>query len=272
MTDGTDQGSGRMRPETSSKLGSALERVPALRTRLEALPAAPLAGSTCWSDRYLGPPGERPAATAGLKLAVAIDHLSALRQQILGSGSTPGTLPVYAHLSLLRPVLEASVQTRWLIADGIPPKERVGRAVSCALSDLGWLEEAEADLRATGWAPSASYAGATAPRDHVRQDALARGLTLVKMPSTTRLMRDFALDSPARDAMLFRYTSGVLHVQAWASLMGGGAPELTPTGLLIRLEADEEVAVGFVAAAIGHFERAVDEYERYLTTTPKEMP
>lgn len=253
-----------MRADTSSKLGISLDRVPALIERFRGLPSAPLIGSTCWADRRLGPPGERPSAIASLKLAVGADHLNALRLLVIVAKA----IPVYAHLTLLRPVFEASVQVRWLIADGISPEERVGRAVSCAISDLGWLSEAEKDLRMKGWTPSPTYPGASVRSASVRQDALDRGLPVHGVPPTTTLMRDFALGGPGEDAMLFRYTSGVLHVQVWASTIGASEPELTPLGLVQGMEADEDVAVGFTAAAIRHFERALDDYERYLSPRP----
>lgn len=89
----------------SEALRPTLERVPALRTMFEAIKlGTPLLGSCEAADRTRRF-GELPSSIARQKLSVALDHVTTWQRYLL----VAGWMPAYAHLTLLRPVFEASV-------------------------------------------------------------------------------------------------------------------------------------------------------------------
>jgi hypothetical protein len=113
-----------------SALREVLAKVPELKDQLEAMDLAhPLSGSLLLQDRLAGWGGSLPGSFASSKLEMAADHLFAW--QCLTGGSTVW-LPVYAHLTLLRPAIEASVQARWLLDPAADPRARIARALGVA--------------------------------------------------------------------------------------------------------------------------------------------
>ena len=127
-------------------LREVLAKVPELKDQLEATDFAhPLSGSLLWQDRLAGWGGSLPVTFASSKLEMAADHLFAW--QSLAGGSIT-TLPVYAHLTLLRPAIEASVQARWLLDPAADPRARIARAVGIRIQDLEQVDVVERETAA----------------------------------------------------------------------------------------------------------------------------
>lgn len=246
-----------------------LERVPALLDDFEAhakLP--PILGSLCWADRKLGVLGERPNATASMKLAVALEHAGNVRRLLLDCR----TLPIWSHLTLLRPVFEASVQATWLLDSSVTPDERVGRAVGAALESLDERRKAEDALRARRWTPSASYQSATARADQVTSQAAKAGIAITPMLDTVSLLGRYSLVAGESNSFWWRYASGVLHTEIWAALLGEAEQWTGETFWGQRHEADVEAAANIIVAAIHHLDAAVKAYVNYVEPPASASP
>jgi len=240
-------------------LAQELARVPTLHAAYE--PRAmmlPIRGSRCWEDRLLGVLGERPGATASTKLAVAFDHADLVRRLLM----EVKTLPVWAHLTLVRPVFETCVQVRWLLEPN-SPRERVGRAVGAALSDLRWRAMIEADMRGIGWTPSASAQSGTDRSAEVARQAADAGIPAATMPDTTRLLRHFGLIPGRSQSYLFRFTSGVAHAQIWAALSGDVEQYHGETFSWQSYEANTDLTASILVAAVRHLELAGSAFVAY---------
>ena len=163
-------GSGNEEEPVSPRLLKTLNRIPGLGLRLERVQlGTPLVGSREFLDLRVGYGGSRPGGTACLRLSVANDHLVAWRNLILAARS----FPVWAHFSLLRAAIEASVQSRWLLDPAASPRERVERSLGTALDDLAWLRKLEDDVaRDPAWAGKAS---ALARAAQLKQEAKMPG-------------------------------------------------------------------------------------------------
>jgi hypothetical protein len=248
------------RVEISGEAVADLARVPELEGEYEAIASVPVIGSMNWSDRaaVTGPLGERPGATASMKLAVAIDHAENVRQIAINHQ----TIPTWAHLTICRPVFEASVQVRWLLDARETARERVGRAVGVAMKDLDWRSQIEDDMRAAGWTPSPSFKVAGARKAEVRKQAKGK-VTIVDLPGTATLMEIYRLGTSS-DAWLFRYTSGVLHSQGWASALGDVERFIDETRSTQRHEANMDVSLTILGMAARHLGEAVKAYRLYM--------
>lgn len=239
-----------------------LERVPSLLERFEARAGQPpILGSLCWADRRLGILGERPAATASMKLAVALEHADNVRRLILEGR----TLPAWAHLTLLRPVFEASVQARWLLDSTVTPGQRVGRAVGAALDSLVERDKAEGDLIALGWTRSEKFKSVPERKDEITKQAAADvGIEIKPMLDTVNLLGKYSLVAARSDSIWWRYASGVLHTQVWATLEGDIERLTGEASWGQRHEANVDLAAHVIVIAIRHLDAAVEAYVRYV--------
>ena len=239
-----------------------LERVPELLERFEAHAGQPpILGSLCWADRRLGILGQRPSATASMKLAVALEHADNVRRLILEGK----TLPAWAHLTLLRPVFEASAQARWLLDSTVTPGQRVGRAVGAALEGLGERDKAEGDLLALGWTPSEKFVSVSERKNEITRQAAAEAAIEVKpMLDTVSLLGKYSLVTGRSDSIWWRYASGVLHTQVWATLEGDIERLTGEASWGQRHEANVHVATQVIVTAIQHLDAGVMAYVRYV--------
>jgi len=240
-----------------------LDKIPGLRKRFEAVELGhPLIGSREANDRLVRYGGDRPGGTASIKLSMALDHLTTWRNVIRGAR----VIPVCSHFTLLRPVIEGAVQSRWLLDHSVDGAMRVRRALGAAIADLKWRGDAEADMfRHPSWTRSSDYVTAAGRIAEIQKEAASAALAPVPMPSTTKLLRDFALHAPGIDTFAFRFTSGVLHGQVWATLMGD--VQKTQVGETLSSfihTGNQETAAGFTACMVEHFEAAVLEFEGYV--------
>jgi hypothetical protein len=95
----------------AEELLQLLRTIPRLKADFEKVKLGhPVVGSNEYRDRLLAE-GERPGIVASMKLSVAADHLLTWNRIIFDGRF----IPAWSHFSLLRPVLEASVQSRFLL-------------------------------------------------------------------------------------------------------------------------------------------------------------
>lgn len=252
-------GSGYTEEPVSPRLLKTLNRIPGLGLRLGRVQlGTPLVGSREFQDRRVAYGGDRPGGTACLKLSVANDHLLAWRNLILEARS----FPVWAHFSLLRAGIEASVQSRWLLDPAANPCERVERALGAALSDLEWLQKLEDDI-ARDPSGSPDHASAVTRASELKQGAREAGLTPANV-DTIELLRRYSRQ-PLIDVVAYRYACGVLHAKLWATL--GGDSETVAAGATMRTDkftADEGMAAGMTTTAVNLFIAALRDYESYV--------
>jgi hypothetical protein len=236
-----------------------LERVVALRDQFEShRTIAPIYGSVCWEDRRIAHIGERPVATAGTKLAVALDHALMLRQLVVEDR----LLPIWSHYTLARPILEASVQARWLMDPTVTTEVRIGRAVGAALEDLDWSRKVTDELAAGGlMAPTTKSADRAA---EVAKQAKDANIAPIQMLDTTSLLGRYGLFPNQADSILWRYLSGVLHMQMWAALQGSTKHYSGDAHSFQHHEADDDMSANAVVASIKHLAEAVMAHSAYL--------
>ena len=241
---------------------TCLDKIPGLRQRFEKVELGhPLIGSSEAHDCVVRYGGDRPGGTASIKLSVALDHLTTWRRVIYDAR----VIPMCAHFTLLRPVFEGAVQSRWLLDPDVDAATRVRRALGAAIADLRWRGEAETDmLLHPSWKPSVAYVTAAARIAELKQQAAAADLRPISMPSTPKLLKDYALHAPGLDTFAFRYTSGILHGQSWAAVMGDLRARAGETIGGFIATGDQGVAAGFTASAVEHFDAAVRAYEGYV--------
>jgi hypothetical protein len=219
-----------------------------------------IVGSRHAEDRKVPKLGERPGATASAKLAVAVEHADNIRRLLLEDR----TLPIWSHLTLARPVFEASVQTRWLLDPALSATGRIGRALGAALDDLEWRRKAEDDLCSLGWTFSANHQKAEDRRKEVEGQAATAGISVIPLLDTTSLMGKYSLVPGKSDSYLWRYLSGVLHTVVPATAVG--ETEKYQDGALSweRHEASTELTGDILVTAIQHLESAIRACVSYL--------
>lgn len=207
-----------------------------------------------------------PANTVGL------DHLIAWRMLRLKAGIQPS----FGHLTLLRGALEGTSIARWLCERGIGPDERTRRAAGVQLADFEQrlrFERRMADRlqKPTGAAKTAAQ----------RIEALQRVLRKqqvkpIGMPSATDLFARYALPSdPEKLAgeSLYRLISGIAHAKVWSLY---GISELGETidqgagRYAVRVEANDELALGATAIAMRVATEALQDLEWYAGAPPSE--
>jgi hypothetical protein len=238
-----------------------LETIPGLKDRFERVKlGTPVVGTSEYRDR-LTSDGELPGVIASKKLAVASDHLLTWNR-IVFDGLF---LPAWSHLSLLRPVLEASVQARFVIDPTTDSRTRVARALGLAIDDLDWLRKVEATMSATvGWAFSSRHRAAETRMTELQEGAVAHALE-PEVRDTVSLMRAYPQFGGDPDVFAWRLTSGILHTQEWA--IGTGHEEELDAGVTLaefKSTADQGLALRMTIAATTHFEAAVADYAAYV--------
>lgn len=245
------------------RLFDVLERIDHLWQRQnDAKPGTPAPGSLEAIDRQ-HPLGAHPVIPTTIKLAVALDHLIIWSKFYREVPDHP--LPSYSHLTLLRPAFEASPQIRWVLDPGVDSVVRIGRALGVEVNNLNWRVRVEANLRDDEWPFSAQFVTAEIRMAELRAEADAAGVKIVNLPDTTSLVREMSPRYPAGDVMFWQVTSGVLHAQEWASLLGDHT--VTREGKpyqIIEHTADVSFALTATEAAVHQFELALAALERYL--------
>jgi hypothetical protein len=247
--------------EDADRLEQLLDRVESLRERHERTKlGTPLLGSNEAADRRHSL-GERPGMVASIKLAVALDHMLVWAALFVDGRRL---LPGYAHLSLMRPAFEASAQVRWLLDASVGPEVRIGRGLGAEIKDYEWRRKFEKAMADGGHVFDPSYRLAQTRIDEVLAEARAATTAVIPLPDTTTLVRELRLFDVATDLMAWQYTSGVLHGQAWASLLG--EHEITRPGVTLNIvehTANLEHALGLTAGAFHSLDRGIAAIEGY---------
>ena len=248
---------------------TALARIPDTKKRYEDVSAdlgLPLVGSLEWQDRRAGWGGDWPGSFASVTLDVAVDHL---HTWWLLCTRPNATLPVYAHMTLIRSVIECAVQVQWFIDTAQSPEVRIARALWERLRNLECSVTVENEIRRKDPEKVALLADATTPdaTERLRQlraEADARGLSPVKMLATVSLLERYPRREGSDDVLWWRYTSGIAHGRMWATLQN--EREVVRAGATMtryKESAIPGVAAGLTVVAVDRVERAIDELGRY---------
>ena len=253
------------REPADALLLDALEPIPGLKDRLEAVDLrTPLVGSHYSVDRCLSYGGDRPGLTTLNRLSIAMDHLLTWYRIIFEAQF----IPVHAHVTLLRPAIEASVQARWLLDATVSPCDRVGRALGLALDDLNERRKIEDD-----WSKDPGYhqVGQTALQraDQLRDQAKAADIE-PQYRDTIALLRLYPLHEYATDLAVFRFICGVVHGTIWASIHGQiETVEAGATVSTYKQTSDQAEAGMLTQAAVAQFAAALTVLEAYVEPSPR---
>jgi hypothetical protein len=238
-----------------------LDAIPPVKAAFDKLRlGTPIIGSAEYDDRRL-PHGDFPGTTANGRLSIALDHLLMWYRVIREARF----MPVWGHLTLLRPTFEASVQARWLLDLKADPETRVRRGIGVLVADLEELRKVEDEMTLMGWAPTGSYVRAGARIAARLALAAAESQEPIGVLDTVSLLRRFPQVGGHSDVIAYRVTSGVVHANVLATLMSemdridGGVTVSTH-----RLTASQSLASGFTAAAVAHVRAAVQGLETYM--------
>jgi hypothetical protein len=257
-------------PDAIAKpLQEAISKIPELKSRFESVSkdlGLPLIGSPESNDHLAGWGGDMVGSYGSIKLSLAVDHLFAWH---LLASPPVGWLPTYAHLTLLRPALEGAVQTRWVLDSTERSGTRIARALALRLDDLKWVQVTEDDIKAERITDPAVRAAATKPgaaerAQTVLAEAAAAGIARVRKDKTDALLKKYHLRSDAMDVVIWRFTSGVIHGQAWVlDLSDREVLRAGATMTSYKESANEPVAVLMTNIAIAHVERAIEDLRQY---------
>jgi len=249
----------RQHPKITAELMSVLARVPGLFDQMNAMGRqAPAPGSEASRDSAR-PLGHHVAILATDHLSTGMEHLVAWRNLLVA-----GSQPYAAHMTLIRGAMEGAVTCRWLVDPRIDSAERIRRGIALLLDDYGNRRDFERDWGITAVEPPAKSAAdriATlrADRDRAKIGHLA-------VPGPTSLFGAYSGWSPARGRGAYRLLSAFAHGQQWKGLIlridAVGAD--VPGGQVVRVSANDELAVAFTAFAVRVAGSALAELGSYV--------
>lgn len=227
-----------------------------------AKPGTPVIGSLEWQDRK-NSLGAAVVVGPTMKLAVALDHLIVWSKFYRDLDDHP--LPGFSHYSLLRPAFESSSQVRWVLDPTVSTETRIGRAIGMEVDSLRWRRQVEANMRADNQLPP-GFTSADERIAELEKEATSKGIAIVPMPNSTKLIGEMNPGKFKTTILTFwQVTSGVLHAQEWATLLGNH--EVTRDGdafKIIEHTADVGYALGMTVGALHEFEAGLRALESYL--------
>jgi len=253
-------------PHALAVLLDALKDVDALNARARGRRAEPLPGTPGAADLAVHPEARWILSSAGMSIAVAVDHLQAWRQVMRA-----GVIPTYSGPTLLRGVLESAVMTRWLLEPGADSATRVARGVSAQLADYDERRKFEdAARRNTPGLPDPTPPGKSARARHAELVAArdASGIAKVVVPPWVELCATYGPKGHENLEWLYRLLSAFAHGKPWAlhaTVMGPSAPVGSVGGLRGGTVAASETMLAGATDLLATLTRvAVGEFEVYV--------
>jgi hypothetical protein len=245
------------------KIADALSAVPDLVERHHALAAAAFEDGSCGA-RDVGLSAELGHEAWDLatdQLASSLDHLVAWHRLILA-----GIQPSFAHLTLVRGSMEATVTARWLLDATLEPSERVGRAVGLLWYDYEERRKAENAMEIADKIvpPAMSAARRIAELEEGR---LADNIPAISYPPMTRLFELYAVPAAKRGESLYRILSAHAHSRRWRLLMNPSTDtgSVATTGAkIMKVTAGDQISAEFTQMAVRWVARAIGEAEGYM--------
>jgi hypothetical protein len=253
-------------PQALNVLLDALKDVDALNARARGRRGEPLPGTPGAADLAVSPEARWILSSAGMSIAVAVDHLLAWRQVMRA-----GVMPTYAGPTLLRGVLESAVMTRWLLDPGADSATRVARGVSAQLDDYNERRKFEdAARRNTPGLPEPAPPGKTARARHAELVGArdASRIARVPLPSWVKLCASYGPKGNENLEWLYRMLSAFAHGKPWAlhaTVMGPTAPVGSIGGLRGGTVAASETMLAGATDLLATLTRvAIGEFEVYV--------
>jgi hypothetical protein len=137
------------------------------------------------------------------------------------------------------------------------------------LDDIKWVGVTEADIRTEGTADpevlaAAAKPGAVERTQEVLASANAAGIARVRKPKTEALLKKYHLRTDAFDVVIWRFTSGVVHAQAWVlDLTEREVVRAGATMTRFKENQNEPVAALMTNIAVAHVDRAIEDLRQY---------
>jgi hypothetical protein len=258
-----DGGAGVQDPGITALLRQALQRVPALRDREQAvtLLAQNGPGSLAEMDQR-DAQGRYVCELAQGSISVAGDHLESWRRLI-----EAGTQPGFSHMTLLRAALEGSTWARWLLDPSATSAQRIQRGVAAQVADYDERRKWEAATGIDSLPRTGNARSGRQRRDDVARARDAGGVQVISVMPFVDLCKRYAIGGSFGGESLYRMASGFAHSKQWILLLSDADlhPELVlPTGAIAgRVTADDRISAVVTALAVKTFEAAVNDLEFY---------
>jgi hypothetical protein len=252
-------------PTILAEIHRLLAGVDGLWRRHEAADRAPAApGSLAAVDDAL-PQARFVRIFATQAIMASIDHLNAWRLLVDGP-----TIPMLAHLTLLRGSLEGAVRCQWLVDRTLDSRIRVARGFAAKRDDQ--IERRKFEASSEGRPRPPRTTGKTADErvadlDAARQATLDPSDVTVGIPSV-RFADTTSLMVAAGYERWFRLTSGATHGKEWAYMAADLTPttDTTPPPGVVHgiIAASEPVALALTIVSVRAAISAVADFESYV--------
>jgi hypothetical protein len=247
-----------MNPAVATRIREELARLDKLWPRLEAARRAPPApGSNAAKDNGL-PEARFVNLHAGQALWSAIDHLNTWR--LLLEGAKVPTVPILAHVTLLRGAIEGAMMCRWLLEPGKPPMTRVARGYAAQLDE--YCERARYEASKESGGPP-HFRGVSAPERiaELVEKQTDAGIRSVGLADPTSLAMKYGQER------WFRLASAAVHGKKWALLATDFDPasieQVAPGVVGSLVSASDDVALDLTLVAVRLVEAAMVDFEAY---------
>jgi hypothetical protein len=253
-------------PEVAEQLARAIAPIPELVERSHHALARTVTRGTFHAIDTRHPLGRYVHEQAFAYLGGAADHLQTWHDLV------HHVLPAYAHMTLLRGVVENTAWARWLLDPALATDERVARAVASQIKDYGDRHQFE---HATGLDAKPRPSGKHGAER--RADLIAarnsQGVAPLRLPAATEVCERYVVSAgPLVGGAVYRLLSAFAHGRQWtllvSSLQDVGFVRV-PTGAHpMRVSANEEAAIMLTMLAVRQFSMAVVDAERYQRGRP----
>jgi hypothetical protein len=256
-------------PEVLDNLTDSLGRVDELFRRIDVVITTPPAEGSVAAAAEESEIYAYDLVSAGLQSA--LDHLRAWRTLI-----SAGLVPMYAHMSLLRPAHEMALHAYWVLEPGVIAPTRQARAIAVRAADYKERKNLEESMgKGTpypgGKLGAERLADLMAKAGHLGLTKLdPKGKTVLKtqVPNAVDLFDLYEPERPpAKGQWRYRFYSGYTHGKRWALTLGAEpAAPFDESGHTIAIaQAHDESVVDATRRCVNAVDRAISAYEQLRT-------
>lgn len=249
-------------PQITAKLAQTLGRAPVLFEHLGVTARAGIAPGSPAAEDATSELGHHTRIMAMDHLSTGLEHLVVWHRLLTG-----GSQPYATHMTLIRGAMEGAVTCRWLIDPRQDSAERVRRGVALLLEDYGNRRDFERDF---GIDPAAIKPPAKSGDDRYKELLAARDAAKIgpiKVPSMTYRLGGYSHLEPGPGRAIYRLLSAYAHGKQWkgltTKLQAVEAAAEVRGGKVVKVTANDDMAVMLTALAMKVASSAVDEVDRY---------